>query len=111
MRDRSSPARPGHSFPSRSPASPSPRQSGLDLDGLTFACATSPEERTARKAGLPTVLIGLSGNRGIPEGRLVSFGLAGGLHEGISCGAVLDATRVVDADGNVLCHGVPLLVR
>jgi hypothetical protein len=108
MRDRSSPAKPGNSSPSRSPASPSPRQGGLDVDGLTFACATSPEERTARKAGLPTVLIGLSGRRGIPDGKLVSFGLVGGLHDGVACGDVLDATRVVDADGNVLWQGGPL---
>jgi len=99
MRDRSS------------PAAPSPRQGALDLDGVIYACATAPEERTARKAGLSTALIGLSGNRGLPAGRLVSFGLAGGLHDGLACGDVLDATRVVDADGNVLWEGGPLGVR
>jgi hypothetical protein len=83
----------------------------LDLDRVIFACATAPEERTARKAGLPAALIGLSGNRGLPEGRLVSFGLAGGMHDGLACGDVLDATRVVDGEGNVLWQGGPLGVR
>jgi Phosphorylase superfamily len=83
----------------------------LDVDGLIYACATSPEERTARKAGLRTALIGLSANRGLPDGRLVSFGLAGGLHDGLASGEVLDATRVVDGDGNVLWEGGPLGVR
>src|SRR5262249_24380584 len=74
-------------------------------------CATSPEERAARRAGLRTALIGLSGNRGLPEGRLVSFGLAGGLHDGVAFGDVLDATGVVYADRNVLWQGRPLGVR
>ena len=38
----------------------------------------------------------------------MSFGLAGGLHDGLECGEVLDATRVVDADGTVLWEGAPL---
>ncbi len=45
---------------------------------------------------------------GIPEGRLVSFGLAGALHDGFSCGEVIDATRVVDEEGVVLWEGPPL---
>ena len=44
----------------------------------------------------------------MPEGPVVSFGLAGGLHDGLECGEVLDATRVVDADGVVLWEGGPL---
>jgi nucleoside phosphorylase len=46
--------------------------------------------------------------RSLPDGPVVSFGLAGGLHDGLECGEVLDATRVVDAEGVVLWEGAPL---
>src|SRR5204863_8568984 len=36
------------------------------------------------------------------------FGVAGGRHDGLACAEVLDATRVVDAEGNVLWEGGPL---
>jgi nucleoside phosphorylase len=77
---------------------------------MTFACATKTEERAARKLGARTVLVGI-GARHVPDERVVSFGLAGGLHEGLACGEVLDATRVVDPDGKVLWEGAPLGVR
>jgi adenosylhomocysteine nucleosidase len=80
----------------------------LDADGLTFACATVTEARAARKYGGRTVRIGVRARRGIPDGKLVSFGFAGGLHDGLECGDVLDATRVVDAEGNVVWEGGPL---
>jgi hypothetical protein len=80
----------------------------LDLDGVTFACATSIEARAARKLGGRVVTVGVGARRGVPEGRLVSFGVAGGLDEGLTCGDVLDATRVVDPQGNVLWEGGPL---
>src|SRR5439155_9969838 len=48
---------------------------------------------------------------GVPSGRLVSFGLAGALHNGLRIGEVLDATRVVDARGETLWHGAPLGVH
>ena len=80
----------------------------MDPDGLIFAVATTAEERAARRAGAHTALIGLGAANGIPEGRLVSFGLAGALHDGLSCGEVIDATRVVDTDGAVLWEGPPL---
>ena len=108
MRNRSGPAKPRHSFPSRSPASPSPRQSGLDADGLTFVCATATEARVARRLGLRTAVVGIGARRALPEGQLVSFGLAGGLHDDLACGEVIDATRVVDLHGNVLWEGEPL---
>jgi len=38
----------------------------------------------------------------LPEGRLVSFGLAGALVSGLPPGTLLTARRVVDADGTVL---------
>ncbi|MGZ4380835.1 MAG: phosphorylase family protein [Gaiellaceae bacterium] len=80
----------------------------MDPDGLIFAVATTAEERAARRAGARTALIGLGAANGIPEGRLVSFGLAGALHDGLSCGEVIDATRVVDPEGAVLWEGPPL---
>ena len=80
----------------------------MDAEGLTFACATSAEERVARRAGLTAVRIGVRGAAGLPDGRLVSFGLAGALHDGLHVGDVLDATRVVDSGGVTLWEGSPL---
>ena len=80
----------------------------MDAEGLTFACATTAEERVARRAGLRSVRIGVGGSAGLPEGRLVSFGLAGALHEGFRVGEILDATRVVDSAGATLWEGAPL---
>jgi adenosylhomocysteine nucleosidase len=82
----------------------------MDADGLTFACATSAEERVARRAGLNTVRVGLGVANGVPEGRLVSFGVAGSLGE-LRVGEVLDATRVVDETGATLWEGPGLGVR
>jgi adenosylhomocysteine nucleosidase len=80
----------------------------LDIDGLIFACAMGVEERIARRLG-PTVRLGLGAANGIPdEGRLVSFGIAGALRPGLEVGTVIDATRVVDENGEVLWEGVPL---
>ena len=80
----------------------------MDADGLTFACATSAEERVAKRRGLPTARVGLRAVNGVPPGRLVSFGLAGALHDGLRVGDVLDATRVVDERGQTLWSGSPL---
>jgi hypothetical protein len=79
----------------------------LEPDGLTAACATTAEERVARRAGLRTALVGLRGVNGVPEGEVVSYGLAGAL-DGLSTGAVIDAVRVVDETGAVLWEGEPL---
>ena len=82
----------------------------MDPDGLklTFACAMRVEERAARRLG-PTVRLGLGAVNGIPpQGRLVSFGIAGALHPGLEVGTVIDATRVVDESGAVLWEGKPL---
>ena len=76
-------------------------------DGLVFACATRAEQRAGRRAGLRTALIGLAGANGIPEGELVSFGLAGAL-DGLASGTVVDATQVVDESGRVLWQGEQL---
>jgi hypothetical protein len=78
---------------------------------MTFACATRTEERAARRLGADTALVGIGARRGVPEGPVISFGLAGGLHDGLVCGDVLDATRVVDADGRILWEGGPLGVE
>jgi hypothetical protein len=77
----------------------------LDADGLTFAVATTAEERAARKLGVPTVRVGVGVANGVPEGRLVSFGLAGALRDGLAVGDVLDARRVVDSSGATLWEG------
>ena len=80
----------------------------MDAQGLTFACATTAEQRVARRAGLQAVRIGVRGAAGVPAGDLVSFGLAGALHDGLSIGEILDATRVVDSAGATLWEGAPL---
>ncbi|HEY2355070.1 MAG TPA: hypothetical protein VGH79_09260 [Gaiellaceae bacterium] len=82
----------------------------MDADGLTFACATTAEERVAKRLGLDTVRVGLAVANGVPEGRLVSFGVAGSLG-GLGVGEVLDATRVVDENGATLWEGPGLGVR
>jgi len=79
----------------------------LEPDGLTAACATTAEERAARRAGLATALVGLRGVNGVPDGDVVSYGLAGAL-DGLPRGTVLDAVRVVDETGAVLWEGEPL---
>ncbi len=82
----------------------------MDADGLTFAVAMSVEERIARRFG-PTARVGLGASRGVPEGRLVSFGIAGALSADLPIGTVIDATRVVDESGAVLWEGAPLGVE
>jgi len=82
----------------------------MDADGLTFACATTAEERVARRAGLHAARVGVRVANGVPDGHVVSFGLAGSLGE-LRVGDVLDATRVVDETGAVLWEGPGLGVR
>jgi hypothetical protein len=77
----------------------------VDADGLIYACATTAEERVAKRAGLRTVRVGVRVANGVPDGELVSFGLAGALREGLHVGDVLDATRVVDEQGATLWEG------
>jgi hypothetical protein len=76
----------------------------MDADRVTFACATAAEERAARRAGLRTSRIGLGAANGVPDGELVSFGLAGSL-DGLGAGAIVDARRVVDERGETLWEG------
>jgi adenosylhomocysteine nucleosidase len=79
----------------------------LDADGLTFACAMTVEERIARRFG-STALVGLGVSNGVPDGRLVSFGIAGALRDDLPIGTIVDASRVVDERGTVLWEGRPL---
>jgi nucleoside phosphorylase len=65
------------------------------------------EERIARRYGR-TALVGLGASRGVPDGRLVSFGIAGALSGELPVGTVIDATRVVDESGAVLWEGGPI---
>jgi len=83
----------------------------VDIDGLTYAVATTAEERVARRVGLKSARIGVRGAAGLPDGPLVSFGLAGALHDGLRVGDVLDATRVVDLAGATLWEGAGLGVH
>jgi len=83
----------------------------VDADGLTYAVATTAEERVARRLGLRTARIGVRGAAGLPDGPLVSFGVAGALHAGLRVGDVIDATRVVDVAGATLWEGAGLGVR
>jgi hypothetical protein len=77
---------------------------------LTFACALKLEERVARKAGATAALVGQGASLPLPDGRLVSFGFAGGLDETLEPGMLLTATKVVDRAGRVLWEGDPLEV-
>lgn len=77
---------------------------------MTLACALHVEERAARRAGAAAVRVGLGAHLDPPEGRLVSFGLAGALVPGLLPGTLLTARRVVDADGTVLWEDEPLRV-
>ena len=79
----------------------------MDPRGLILACATTAEQRAGQRAGLRTALIGLRGVNGLPDGPLVSFGLAGAL-DGLPTGTVIDAVRVVDERGETLWEGEPL---
>ena len=79
-------------------------------DPLTLACALRVEARAAGKAGARTGLVGLGAGLPLPEGRLVSFGFAGGLADDLEPGALVTATRVVDEHGTTLWEGEPLSV-
>jgi adenosylhomocysteine nucleosidase len=77
---------------------------------LTLACALAVEEDAARRAGAPAARVGLQAGLPLPDGQLVSFGLAGALVSGLAPGTLLTARRVVDADGTVLWEDEPLRV-
>jgi hypothetical protein len=80
----------------------------MDVDRVTFACATAAELRAARRSGANAALVGLGARNGVPDGPLVSFGLAGALRDDLASGTVVDATRIVDVEGTVLWESGPL---
>jgi hypothetical protein len=75
-----------------------------------LACALAVEEGVARSGGARVARVGLQAGLPLPEGRLVSFGLAGALVSGLAPGTLVTARSVVDADGTVLWEGEPLVV-
>jgi hypothetical protein len=77
---------------------------------LTLVCALAVEEKAAAPAGGRVFRAGLGAQGPLPEGRLVSFGLAGALVPGLPPGTLLTARRVVDAEGTVLWEDEPLRV-
>jgi hypothetical protein len=89
----------------RAPGGARRPEAGIASDALVLACATAAELRAARRTGAHAVLVGLGAANGVPEGPLVSFGLTGALRDDLPVGTVLDATRVVDADGAELWSG------
>jgi hypothetical protein len=76
----------------------------------TLACALAVEEDAAVSGGATAARVGLRAALPLPEGRLVSFGLAGALVPGLAPGTLLTARRVVDAEGTVLWEDEPLRV-
>ena len=75
-----------------------------------LVCALAVEEKAARDGGARAARVGLGARLPLPEGRLVSFGLAGALVSGLEPGTLVSARRVVDADGTVLWEDEPLRV-
>ena len=80
----------------------------IGAEPLTLACALAVEDGAARSARARTARVGLQAGLPLPEGRLVSFGLAGALVSGLAPGTLVSARRVVDADGTVLWEQEPL---
>lgn len=72
---------------------------------MTLVCALAVEEQAAVSAGAPVARVGLRAQLPPPEGRLVSFGLAGALVPGLEPGTLLTARRVVDPEGATLWEG------
>ena len=79
-------------------------------DQLTLACALAVEEGAARSGNARAARVGLQAGLPLPEGRLVSFGLAGALVSGLAPGTLVSARSIVDADGTVLWEQEPLSV-
>ena len=78
------------------------------VEPLTLACALEVEERAARRAGARSARVGLRASQPLPDGRLISFGLAGALVPGLEPGQIVTANRVVDEWGRLLWEGEPV---
>jgi len=74
------------------------------------ACALRLEEWAVRKLGVPTVRVGMRCKLGVPEGKLISVGVAGGLVPALEIGSRVTANRIVDEDGQTIWEGEPLKV-
>ena len=58
---------------------------GVDVDGMTPSPAPPPRRSGSRgELGLAAVRVGVVRANGVPEGPVVSFGLAGALHDGLA---------------------------
>ena len=77
---------------------------------MTLVCALRVEEAAAARGGARASRIGLGASGLLPEGRLVSFGLAGALIPGLEPGTLLSARKIVDAEGATVWEGEPLPV-
>jgi adenosylhomocysteine nucleosidase len=80
-------------------------------NAFTLVCALKVEERAARKTGAKTALVGLGAGLPLPEGRLVSFGFAGGLEPTLRPGSLVTAAKVVDPSGRTLWEGPALEIQ
>ncbi len=80
------------------------------MDVPLVACALAVEEKAAREGGARAARVGLGARLPLPEGRLVSFGLAGALVPGLAPGTLVTASKVVDGNGTVLWESEPLRV-
>ncbi|MGH3039911.1 MAG: hypothetical protein ACRDLZ_11035, partial [Gaiellaceae bacterium] len=80
------------------------------MDVPLVACALAVEEKAAREGGARAARVGLGARLPLPEGQLVSFGLAGALVPGLAPGTLVTATKVVDTNGTVLWEFEPLRV-
>jgi uridine phosphorylase len=77
---------------------------------IRAACALSLEEWAVRRIGMPTVLVGIGCKRGVPEGKIIAVGVAGGLTPGLKIGTRVVANRIVDEEGQIIWEGVPLKI-
>jgi adenosylhomocysteine nucleosidase len=77
---------------------------------VTLACALAVEERAARRGGGRVARVGLGALLPLPDGPLVSFGLAGALLRGFPPGTLVTATQIVDEEARVVWEGEPLPV-
>ncbi|MGH3030121.1 MAG: hypothetical protein ACRDNE_05055, partial [Gaiellaceae bacterium] len=80
------------------------------LDPVTLVCALPVEEAAAARGGARASRVGLGASGPLPQGRLVSFGLAGALVPGLEPGTLLSARKIVDAEGATLWEGEPVPV-
>jgi nucleoside phosphorylase len=80
------------------------------LSPLVLACALRIEEKAARRAGARAARVGLGATLPLPDGRIVSFGLAGALVPDLPAGTLVTAPRVVDEAGATLWEAEPLAV-